>query len=110
MTTTSSTTTATSTSTVIGRPAARGIAIVPLRLFLGLTFVDAGLGKLLSAAYLGHGPQGFAAQARGFAHGSPINALVRAVAVAHPTPTGLLLAVVELAIGVFTLAGLASRT
>src|SRR6266536_2704309 len=109
MTTTSSTSTSTSTSTAIGRPAARGIAILPLRLFLGVTFVDAGLGKLLSAAYLGHGPQGFAAQARGFANGSPIGALVRAVAVAHPTPTGLLLAIAELAIGLLTLAGLASR-
>jgi thiosulfate dehydrogenase (quinone) large subunit len=109
MTTTSSTSTSTSTSTAIGRPAARGIAILPLRLFLGVTFVDAGLGKLLSAAYLGHGPQGFAAQARGFANGSPIGALVRAVAVAHPMPTGLLLAIAELAIGLLTLAGLASR-
>jgi thiosulfate dehydrogenase [quinone] large subunit len=109
MTTTSSTSTSTSTSTSIGRPAARGIAILPLRLFLGLTFVDAGLGKLLSAAYLGRGPQGFAAQARGFAHGSPIGGLVRAVAVAHPVPAGLLLALAELAIGVLTVAGLVSR-
>lgn len=109
MTTTSSTPTRTATSSVSGRPAAPGLAILPLRLFLGLTFVDAGFGKLLSAAYLGHGPQSFAAQARGFAHGSPIGALVRGVAVAHPTPAGLLLAVGELAIGVLTLAGLATR-
>ncbi|HZD38250.1 MAG TPA: TQO small subunit DoxD [Actinomycetes bacterium] len=109
MTTTKSVSTATSTSMTPGRPAAPGLVILPLRLFLGLTFVDAGLGKLLSAAYLGHGPQSFVAQARGFAHGSPIGGLVRAVAVAHPTPTGLLLAVAELAIGVLTLAGLLSR-
>ena len=99
----------TSTSTTFGRPAAPGLAILPLRLFLGLTFVDAGLGKLLSAAYLGSGPQSFGAQARGFAQGSPIGGLVRAVAVAHPAPTGLLLAIGELAIGVLTLVGLASR-
>ncbi len=99
----------TSASTTLGRPAAPALAILPLRLFLGLTFVDAGLGKLLSAAYLGPGPRGFAVQARGFAQGSPIGGLVRAVAVAHPTPTGLLLAIGELAIGVLTLLGLASR-
>ncbi len=104
-----STSTSSSTSTSAGRPATRAIAILPLRLFLGATFVDAGLGKLLSAAYLGSGPQGFAAQARGFAHGSPIGGLVRAAAVRHPTPAGLLLAVAELAVGLLTLVGLTSR-
>ena len=33
-------------------------ALLPLRLFLGLTFIDAGLGKLLSPAYFGAGPRG----------------------------------------------------
>src|SRR6266542_2638743 len=83
----------TTDSTTLARPATRSLAIVPLRVFLGATFVDAGLGKLLSAAYLGTGPQGFAAQARGFAHGSPIGWLVRAVALPHPVAAGLLLAV-----------------
>jgi thiosulfate dehydrogenase (quinone) large subunit len=99
----------TAPSTPIGRAATPSVAILPLRLFLGATFVDAGLGKLLSAAYLGSGPQGFAAQARGFARGSPIGWLVRAAALRHPTPAGLLLAVAELAIGLLTLAGLTSR-
>src|SRR6266542_697902 len=96
-------------STTLARPATRSLAIVPLRVFLGATFVDAGLGKLLSAAYLGTGPRGFAAQARGFARGSPIGWLVRAVALPHPMAAGLLLAVAELAIGLLTLVGLASR-
>jgi thiosulfate dehydrogenase [quinone] large subunit len=109
MTTTTTSSTSSSTSTSIGRPAARAIVILPLRLFLGAAFVDAGLGKLLSAAYLGPGPQGFAAQARGFAHGSPIGWLVQAVALRHPAPAGLLLAVGELAVGLLTLVGLASR-
>src|SRR6266508_2089836 len=83
----------TTDSTTLARPATRSLAIVPLRVFLGATFVDAGLGKLLSAAYLGTGPRGFAAQARGFARGSPIGWLVRAVALPHPMAAGLLLAV-----------------
>src|SRR6266540_2648511 len=99
----------TTDSTTLARPATRSLAIVPLRVFLGATFVDAGLGKLLSAAYLGTGPRGFAAQARGFARGSPIGWLVRAVALPHPMAAGLLLAVAELAIGLLTLVGLASR-
>src|SRR6266498_277792 len=85
----------TTDSTTLARPATRSLAIVPLRVFLGATFVDAGLGKLLSAAYLGTGPRGFAAQARGFARGSPIGWLVRAVALPHPMAAGLLLAVAE---------------
>ena len=101
--------TSNSTSTTIAKPATRSIAVLPLRVFLGLTFVDAGLGKLLSPAYLGSGPQSFAAQARGFAHGSPIGWLVRAAALGHPTPAGLLLALAELAIGMLTLLGLTSR-
>jgi thiosulfate dehydrogenase [quinone] large subunit len=105
-----STTSTSTASASSGSPAARSIAILPPRLFLGATFVDAGLGKLLSAAYLGPGPQGFAAQARGFAHASPIGWLVRAIALRHPDPVGLLLALAELAVGLLTLAGLASRT
>src|SRR6266536_947769 len=43
----------------------RAWALLPLRLFLGLTFVDAGVGKLLSSAYFGSGSEGFASLARG---------------------------------------------
>jgi hypothetical protein len=50
-------------------------ALLPLRLFLGLTFIDAGLGKLLSPAYFGAGPRGFATLAESFAKGSPLAGL-----------------------------------
>lgn len=84
-------------------------ALLPLRLFLGLTFVDAGVGKLLSSAYFGSGSEGFASLARGFARGSPIGGMVRSVVLAHPYLFALLLAVVELTVGVLALIGLASR-
>ena len=84
-------------------------ALLPLRIFLGLTFIDAGAGKLLSPAYFGAGPKSFAALAEGYAKGSPIGGPLRAVVLAHPYPFALLLAVMELAVGICALIGLASR-
>ena len=89
--------------------AVRAWALVPLRLFLGLTFIDAGVGKLLSPAYFGGGPKGFAALAEGYAQGSPIGAPIRTVVLAHPYLFAVLLAVLELVVGVCALIGLASR-
>jgi thiosulfate dehydrogenase [quinone] large subunit len=89
--------------------AVRAWALLPLRLFLGLTFIDAGLGKLFSPAYFGSGPKSFAALAQGFAQGSPIGGPIRTVVLAHPYLWALLLAVVELAVGICALIGLASR-
>ena len=91
------------------RPAVAAWVLVPLRLFLGLTFVDAGAGKLLAPAWFGTGPQGFAAQTRGFAATSPFGGLLGALVLPHPVPWAFLLAVGELAVGLLTLAGLATR-
>src|SRR6266511_3382236 len=89
--------------------AVRAWALLPLRLFLGLTFIDAGAGKLLSPAYFGAGPQSFAALARGFAEGSPLAGPVRAVVLPRPFLFALLLAVLELVVGVCAVLGLVSR-
>src|SRR5215213_6238268 len=67
-------------------------ALLPLRLFLGITFIDAGVGKLLSADYFGDGRQGFAALVRGFTEGSPLAGPVRSVVLEHPFATALLVA------------------
>jgi thiosulfate dehydrogenase (quinone) large subunit len=83
--------------------------LLPLRLFLGLTFLDAGLGKLFSPAYFGSGPKSFAALAEGFAKGSPIGGPLRAVVLPHSYLFAVLLAVAELVVGVCALIGLASR-
>jgi thiosulfate dehydrogenase (quinone) large subunit len=84
-------------------------ALLPLRLFLGVTFLDAGLGKLLSADYFGDGRQGFAALARGFTEGSPLADPVRSVVLEHPFASALLLAALELIVGLLTIVGLATR-
>jgi thiosulfate dehydrogenase [quinone] large subunit len=89
--------------------AVRAWALLPLRLFLGLTFIDAGVGKLLSSAYFGSGPKSFAALAEGFSQGSPIGGPIRTVVLAHPYLFAVLLAVAELAVGICALIGLASR-
>jgi thiosulfate dehydrogenase (quinone) large subunit len=98
---------------ILGAPlaaaAVRAWALLPLRLFLGLTFIDAGVGKLLSSAYFGSGPKSFAALAEGFAQGSPIGGPIRTVVLAHPYLVAMLLAVAELAVGICALIGLASR-
>jgi thiosulfate dehydrogenase [quinone] large subunit len=98
---------------ILGAPlaaaAVRAWALLPLRLFLGLTFIDAGVGKLLSSAYFGSGPKSFAALAEGFAQGSPIGGPIRTVVLAHPYLFAMLLAVAELAVGICALIGRASR-
>ena len=90
-------------------PAVASWTLLPLRLFLGVTFVDAGAGKLLAPAWFGAGPQGFAAQTRQFAAGSPIGGLLHGPVAAHPLPFGFALATGELAVGLLVLAGLATR-
>ena len=85
-------------------------ALLPLRLFLGVTFVYAGLDKLADPHYLGGlaDPGSFASQAHAVAGHSPIGGLLD-LAVRTPTPTGLLMAFGELAVGLGVLLGLWGR-
>lgn len=86
-------------------------ALMPLRLFLGATFIYAGLDKLADPHYLGTltDPASMAAQAHAAAAHSPIGALLDR-AVAAPVPSGLAMAFGELAVGFGTLLGLWGRT
>ena len=85
-------------------------ALLPLRVFLGVTFVYAGLDKLADPHYLGGlaDPGSFASQAHAVAPHSPIGGLLD-LAVRTPTPTGLLMAFGELAVGLGILVGLWGR-
>lgn len=84
--------------------------LLPLRLFLGVTFIYAGIQKLTD-------PQFFAPSARGyigkqilaFATGSPLHAFLINVAVPHASFFGYLVAYGEIAIGLGTLLGLLLR-
>ena len=81
-----------------------------LRAFLGGTFVYAGIQKLADPNFLHSGtPDYIGAQLQSFARGSPIHPLL-AVAAHVAILTGLVVALVELAVGLSTLAGVAPKT
>src|SRR3954453_8991668 len=87
-----------------------GLALLPLRLFLGATFVSAGVQKLSDPGYLHPGaPTYVGTQLVGFANGSPGGFILRAFAIPHPIFAGVAVAIVEIAIGLLAFFGLATR-
>jgi thiosulfate dehydrogenase (quinone) large subunit len=78
-----------------------------LRAFLGVTFVYAGIQKLIDPNFLhGGSPDFIGSQLRAFAQATPIGGLMRALDAA-PVLTGVAIAVTEIAIGLGTLANIA---
>jgi thiosulfate dehydrogenase [quinone] large subunit len=83
--------------------------LLPLRAFLGVTFLYAGLSKMLDPNYLNDSsPLGVHAQMLHAATGSPIGPLVTFSA-HHATVTGLMIALGEAATGFGALVGLFTR-
>lgn len=82
-----------------------------LRLFLGLTFTYTGLQKLTDPGFLDLAATGYVGeQLLGFVRaGSPLSPLIMRLAVPNVTLVGAVVALAEIWIGVFTLAGLPSR-
>src|SRR3954452_14961928 len=86
-----------------------GWVLAPLRAFLALTFLYAGLSKLFDRNYLdASSPLGVRAQMLHAAGGSPIGGLVT-LSAHHATLVGLMIAFGELAAGLGTLLGLFPR-
>ncbi|MEU0965992.1 Rieske 2Fe-2S domain-containing protein [Streptomyces sp. NPDC005917] len=84
-------------------------ALLPLRAFLGPTFLYAGLSKIFDTHYLdGGSPLGVHAQMLHAATTSPISSLV-SLSAHHFTTVGLLIAFAEIAVGLGTLLGLFTR-
>lgn len=80
--------------------------LVPLRLFLGATFVYAGLQKLTDPQYFNSVARGYIGrQIAAFATGSPLHTFLLQIAVPHATLFGGLVAYGELAIGLGVLLG-----
>lgn len=95
-------------------PPARDIriayALLPLRLFLGVTFVYAGLQKIADPGFLQPGSTTYiGSQLTGFATHSPIAFLINTFALPAPQLTGVGVIAAELAIGIATLLGLWTR-
>jgi thiosulfate dehydrogenase [quinone] large subunit len=88
---------------------ATGWFLVPLRLFLGITFFYAGLQKLANPQFLDTtSPTSIRAQLVGAARSSPIHALISHL-VPISSAVGLVIAVGEVAIGVGVVVGLLMR-
>ncbi len=86
------------------------VALLPLRVFLGVTFLYAGLDKLLDPAFLhATGPGSIGVQMVGFAHDSPLAPLVVAFGEPLPVVVGLGISLAEIAVGLGTLTGLLFR-
>lgn len=87
-----------------------GLALFPLRLFLGVTFAYAGIQKLSDPGFLHSGaPTYIATQLQGFANGTPGGFILRTFAIPHAELAGVGVAIVEIAIGILTLTGLLTR-
>jgi len=84
--------------------------LAPLRLFLGITFIYAGIQKLTDPQFFAPNAPGYIGrQITAFAAGSPIRALLLNLALPHAALFGSLVAWGELAIGVGALLGLLLR-
>ncbi len=94
----------------VGGALPSGAALFPLRLFLGGTFVYAGVQKLSDPGYLTPGASTYiGTQLRQFAHGTPGGFILRALAIPHPGLAGVLAALLELIVGLLVLAGWVTR-
>src|SRR5579871_1838907 len=87
-----------------------GMALLPVRLFLGLTFVYAGYQKLSDPGFLTSGaPTYIGTQLHAFASGTPGGFLLRWFALPFPRAAGVGVALAEIAIGLLTTAGMLTR-
>src|ERR1700680_2973997 len=85
-------------------------ALLPLRLFLGVTFVYAGIQKVTDPQFFNTRSPGYIGnQILGFAHGSPIRSFLMNIVLPHSHFFGVVIILGEIAIGVGTLAGFLLR-
>ncbi|MFF5155228.1 DoxX family protein [Streptomyces sp. NPDC000348] len=91
------------------RDTATRYALVPLRIFLGVTFLYAGLDKLTDSAFMkDSGAGSIGDMMRGVRDSSAVPALVD-MALQNPVAFGCAIALGELAVGIGTLLGLLTR-
>lgn len=91
------------------RPSLQTLALLPVRLFFGATFLWAGLDKLLDPAFLDPtASTSLHAQLIAFARFSPLRGLIEA-SLPFASIIGLLIAVAEIGVGIGALSGLAFR-
>jgi thiosulfate dehydrogenase (quinone) large subunit len=87
-----------------------GLALLPLRLFLGVTFVYAGFEKLSDPGFLVEGSGSYiGADLEGFATGTPGGWVLETFALPHPELAGVGVALAEIAIGLLAVTGRFTR-
>lgn len=85
-------------------------ALLPLRLFLGVTFVYAGIQKVTDPQFFNPRSPGYIGrQVIAFAHGSPIHNFLMNVVMPHSHVFGIAIILGEIAIGLGTLTGFLLR-
>jgi thiosulfate dehydrogenase [quinone] large subunit len=84
-------------------------ALLPIRFFFGITFLYAGIDKILDPAFFdASAPSSIVAQMAAFARTSPLAPVIR-ISEPFAIPIGLLIALGEIAIGLGALTGLSFR-
>lgn len=87
-----------------------GWILLPLRLFLGITFVYAGIQKLTDPQFFHRSTPGYIGnQIIAFSHNTPLHTILIRIALPHAMLFGYLIAFGEIAIGLGTLVGLFFR-
>jgi thiosulfate dehydrogenase (quinone) large subunit len=87
-----------------------GAALLPLRLFLGVTFVYAGVDKLTDPGFLTAGSDTYiGSQLEAFAEGTPGGPLLETFALPQPVLAGIGVALAEVAIGLLAVCGRFTR-
>jgi thiosulfate dehydrogenase [quinone] large subunit len=85
-------------------------ALLPLRFFVGATFLYAGIDKIIDPHFLHASGLGSIGELlTGFTHGSPLAGLVTVFALPFPVLIGFVIALAEIAIGLGALTGLLYR-
>ena len=87
------------------------VALLPLRIFLGVTFVYAGLDKLVlePSFFDASSPGSIHSQLQGFATVSPLAPLIETIAIPNAVAIGVLMALGEIAVGLGALTGILYR-
>ena len=91
------------------RDAATRYALLPLRVFLGITFIYAGLDKLTDSAFMADSGSGSIGDMMSAAHDSSAIPALIDMALKNPVGFGYAIALGELAVGIGILIGLLTR-
>ncbi|MEU4213410.1 DoxX family protein [Streptomyces sp. NPDC026206] len=92
-----------------GRRMNLGVVLLPLRIFLGLISVYAGMGKLCDPVYFDGGKRGSMVGWLTQLHPWPLASPLRDLALSHPVGAGLTVAFLQVVVGILTIFGLWQR-